>query len=120
MAVARYRRYLRVLKQWPASSEYRARFLPSLDQHLAKQVNEQYENDTMDKSECDRNLQSLERLLEDKYNKEYPRSGDIGCFRQTQDVTTKALEFSFEKYGKRQDKIAMIKSVFSFGKPTND
>ena len=120
MAVVRYKKYLRVLKLWPTSSESRTRFLPSLDQHLAQQVKKEYENETMDKSECDKNLKSLETLLEDKYLKMYPRSGETGCFLQTQDETKNALEHSFEKYAKRQDKIAMIKSVFSFSKPKND
>lgn len=123
MAVVRYRRYLRLLKLWPVQSEHRSRFIPTLDQHLAQRVNHEFEDrpatevpdkDRMSDEDCDRNLDSLERLMKNTYREMYPRSkeNEIGILGLQSEEARSSLDNNFEQVAKRKDRISTIRSLF--------
>lgn len=122
-AVVRYRRYLRLLKLWPVSVEHRARYIPTLDQHLAQRVHAEFEEGkTMTPEDCDRNLDSLERLLKNSYKTKYGRGSGVttGAFNKPHEVVKKALDDNFEQLAKRQDRVALLRSVFMPDKAAKD
>jgi len=117
-AVTQYRRYLRLLKLWPTSTESRARFVPCLEKHLTQKVHEQFEHgEIMTLAECERNLDSLDRLQKNIYKTRFARPAEfeMGVWKQGHQQTRKLLDDNFEKLAAKQDRPGLksiIKSVF--------
>ncbi|XP_033640623.1 ubiquinol-cytochrome-c reductase complex assembly factor 2-like [Asterias rubens] len=83
MAASRYRKFLRLIEEWPVDPSKRGRDLAA---HLRKRVAKDFskgESTKIDEKECDAKYDALKKIHTDFYRNKYPRMHDTSATGNT-------------------------------------
>ncbi|XP_038052122.1 ubiquinol-cytochrome-c reductase complex assembly factor 2-like [Patiria miniata] len=79
MAASRYRKFLRLIEEWPVDSSKKGRDLAT---HIRQRVAKEFsrgENTKIDEKSCDKKYEALTRIHKDFYRQKYPRMHDTSA-----------------------------------------